>query len=368
LTNASVIGLENVDAIQALDSLHMLDAAESFGDQCRDAWNMGAGGSELPSGEGLNSIAVLGMGGSGAAGDIVQAIVEPRLPLYFRTIKDSGPLPEWIGRNTLVFAVSYSGNTSETIAALHDAHLRGVRGVTISSGGRLEELAAEFGTAHIRVPAVAPKPRAALGYLAVPVLWVLSEMGLVPDLRADLYETVALMGVIAERCDRKSSVERNPAKSLALELAGRIPVIYGASGAEAAVARKFKCDVNEYAKWPAFWNEFPELDHNEIVGWDGAPDLASEFVAVMLTRADEDQMMGDRRRVTGEFVAESLGRVVEVPMEGRSTMAQIFSTVYVTQLASVYLALARGVDPGPIETIDRLKDALRREEGEGHDA
>jgi glucose/mannose-6-phosphate isomerase len=362
-----MVGLDDIDAIQALDSMDMLGAAESFGEQCRDAWNMGAGGSELPSGEGLNSIAVLGMGGSGAAGDIVQAIVEPRLPLYFRTIKDSRPLPEWVGRNTLVFAISYSGNTAETIAALHDAHLRGVRGVTISSGGRLEELAAEFGTAHIRVPPGVPKPRAALGYLAIPVLWVLSEMGLVPDLRAELYETVALMGDLAERCDRKRSVEQNPAKNLALQLAGRIPVIYGASGAEAAVARKFKCDVNEYAKWPAFWNELPELDHNEIVGWDGAAGVASEFVVVMLTPADEEQMMADCRRVTKDLIEESLGRVVELPMEGRSTMAQIFSPIYVTQLASIYLAIARGVDPGPIETIDRLKDALKSRAGEARE-
>jgi glucose/mannose-6-phosphate isomerase len=365
LTSAPAVGLDDIDAIQALDSLDMLGTAESFGEQCKEAWNMGAGGSELPSGEGLNSIAVLGMGGSGAAGDIVQAIVEPRLPLFFRTIKDPRSLPEWIGRNTLVFAVSYSGNTAETIAALQDAHLRGVRGVTISSGGRLEELAAEFGTTHIRVPADVPQPRAALGYLAVPIMWVLSEVGLVPDLRADLYETVGLMGGLAQRCDRKRKTEQNPAKSLSLELAGRIPVIYGVSGAEAAVARKFKCDVNEYAKWPAFWNELPELDHNEIVGWDGASGLSSEFVAVMLTCPDADQVIADYRHVTKELIEESLGGVVEIPMEGRSTMAQIFSTVFMTQLVSIYLAVARGVDPGPIETIDRFKAELESRVGVG---
>jgi glucose/mannose-6-phosphate isomerase len=359
-----MIDFEDVARLEQLDSEDVLGAVERFSEQVERGWSIGRATTGLPDATGVESIAVLGMGGSGVSGDVVQAVVEPRLPIPWRTIKSYGPMPEWVGRNTLVFAVSYSGNTAETIAALQEGHLRGVRGVTISSGGRLEELAAEFGTAHIRVPADVPKPRAALGYLAIPVLWVLSEMGLVPDLRADLYETVALMGDIAERCNRKRSGEENPAKDLALRLAGRIPVVYGASGAEAAVARKFKCDVNEYAKWPAFWNELPELDHNEIVGWDGALDLASEFMAVMLTGADEDQMMADCRRVTKDLIEESLGHVVELPMEGRSTMAQIFSTIYVTQLASIYLAVARGVDPGPIETIDRLKEALKSREGD----
>jgi glucose/mannose-6-phosphate isomerase len=357
-TSPTAANLDDMDALHRLDSLDVLGAAESFGEQCNEAWNLGAGGSELPSGEGLNSIVVLGMGGSGAAGDVVQSIVEPRVPLFFRSFRDYRPLPEWVGRNTLVFAVSYSGNTAETIAALDDAHHRGVRAVTVSSGGRLEELADEFGTAHIRVPSKAPKPRAALGYLAVPVLWVLSDMGLVPDLRADLDETVGLIAALGDRCDRKRKIEANPAKSLALKLVDRVPVVYGASGAGAAIARKFKCDLNEYAKSPAFWNELPELDHNEIVGWDRRTDLTAQFVVVMLTSNEHDRVMADRWRTTTELIRESLGDVYELPMKGRSALAQMLSTVYMTQLASIYVGLARGVDPGPIEMIDRLKSLL----------
>lgn len=367
MIDAGSTQLDEIDAIRRLDSLDMLGAAESLGDQCKEAWNLGAAGSELPAADGLNSIVVLGMGGSAAAGDVVQAIVEPRLPLFFRTIRNYGPLPEWVGRNTLVFAVSYSGNTVETITALHDALSRGARGVTISSGGRLEELAAEFGTAHIRVPATVPQPRAAFGYLAVPPLWVLSDMGVLPDLRADIYETIELLGEFAERCDRRRSSADNPAKSLASSIGQRVPVIYGAAGAGAAVARKFKCDLNENAKWPAFWNELPELDHNEIVGWDDARALQAEFVAVMLGARDEDRLMVHRRDLTRDALKESIGDVVEISMEGRCSMAQIFSTVYVTQLASIYVAIARGVDPGPIETIHRLKAQLELK-GTQHDA
>src|SRR5687767_2926407 len=129
----------------SLDSEDVLGAVERFAEQCREAWEIGRSATDLPDGEGIDSVVVLGMGGSGVSGDVVQAVVEPRLPVPFRTIKSYGPLPEWIGRNTLVFAVSYSGSTEETLAALDAALERGSRIVTVSSGGPLAATAASKG-------------------------------------------------------------------------------------------------------------------------------------------------------------------------------------------------------------------------------
>ncbi|MGH2778412.1 MAG: SIS domain-containing protein, partial [Actinomycetota bacterium] len=128
--------LDDTTAIAKLDSTNVLGEIERFADQCRQAWTIGAATDDLPDADGVENVVVLGMGGSGISGDVVQAIVEPRLGVPLRTIKGYGPLPEWIGRNSLVFAVSYSGETEETLEAFEEAHHRGARAVAVSSGGR----------------------------------------------------------------------------------------------------------------------------------------------------------------------------------------------------------------------------------------
>ena len=172
--------LDDLAAIEKLDSLDMLSEVESFADKMKGAWDIGQGAAGLPDGLGVDSVVVLGMGGSGSSGDLVRALVEPRLPVPFMVVKSYGPLPEWVGRNTLVVAVSYSGNTEETLAAFEEVHERGARVVCLSAAGRLAESAKEFGAAHIRVPP-GLQPRAAVAYLMVPLLAVLARMGLIPS-------------------------------------------------------------------------------------------------------------------------------------------------------------------------------------------
>jgi glucose/mannose-6-phosphate isomerase len=211
------VDLDDLNALAELDSQDVLGAVERFGDQCREGWEIGAGAQGLPDAEGIDSVVVLGMGGSGVSGDVTAAIVEPRLPFPLRTIKTYGPLPEWIGRNTLVFAVSYSGSTEETIAAVEEAISRGARVVTISSGGPLAELARKNGLAHVAIPS-GLQPRASLGYLAMPILGVLVRIGLVPDPRGDIEDAVELLRELGDLCHRKVPAEENPAKYLALKM------------------------------------------------------------------------------------------------------------------------------------------------------
>ena len=141
----SAIDLDDLNELARLDSEDVLGAVERFADQCREGWEIGRSASGLPDADGVDSVVVLGMGGSGVSGDVIQSVVEPRLPVPLRVIKSYGPLPEWVGRNTLVFAVSYSGSTEETVAALEEAHERGCRAVAISSGGPLEDMARRYG-------------------------------------------------------------------------------------------------------------------------------------------------------------------------------------------------------------------------------
>ena len=352
------VDLDDLNEIGRLDSEDVLAAVERFADQCREGWEIGRSASGLPAADGIDSIVVLGMGGSGVSGDVVQAIVEPRLPVPFRVIKSYGPLPEWIGRNTLVFAVSYSGSTEETVAALEEAHSRGTRAVTISSGGPLADMAREYGLAHVTIP-TGLQPRASLGYLTLPILAVLVEIGLVPEMQEEIDEAVEVLADLASRCHRKRPRDENPAKQLATRIQGRVPVVYGGTGVGATAAYRFKCDLNEYEKTPAFWHVIPELDHNEIVGWSGLGDLTrSNFVLVFLRDQDEHERIRLRFTITRSLVEHSVADVIEVSSEGTGVVARLLSLILVTQLASIYVGFGYGVDPGPVDVIQKLKSEL----------
>ena len=349
---------DDLNAIAQLDSEDVLGAVERFADQCREGWEIGRSTAGLPDANGADSVVVLGMGGSGVSGDVVQAVVEPRLPLAFRTIKGYGPLPEWVGRNTLLFAASYSGSTEETLDALEDAHERGSRAITVSSGGLLADLAARYGLAHVRIPP-GLQPRASLGYLTLPILGALVQVGLVPDMQDDVDEAVGVLSELAERCHRKRPIDENPAKRLAARIVGKIPVVYGGYGLGATAAYRFKCDLNEYGKTPAFWNQFSELNHNEIVGWNKLSDLTtSSFVLILLRDPDEHPRIALRFDITRGLIEDKFSDVVELRAEGTSALARLLSLIFVTQLAAIYVALSYGVDPGPVEVIQNLKKEL----------
>lgn len=350
--------LDDLNAIARIDSQDVLGAVERFADQCREGWEIGLGAAGLPESAGVDSIVVLGMGGSGVSGDVVQAVVEPRLGVPFRTIKSYGPLPEWIGRNTLVFAVSYSGNTEETLAAVEEAHARAARVITVSSGGALAEMAAKNGHAHVRIPP-GLQPRASLGFLTLPVLSVLTVMGLVADARDDVDEAVEAISELAASCHRTRPGEENPAKQLSARITGKVPVVYGGYGIGATAAYRFKCDLNEYGKTPAFYNQLPELDHNEIVGWNNLSELTAEnFVNVLLIDPSEHDRVALRFEITRSLIQKALPDVYEVQAEGRSPLARLLTLIFVTQLAAIYVALSYDVDPGPVDVITELKNQL----------
>lgn len=350
--------IDDLGALERLDSEGVLGAVENFADQCRAAWDIGRAAVGLPVAEGIDSIVVLGMGGSGVSGDVTQAVVEPRLAAHFRTIKSYGPLPHWVGRNSLVFGCSYSGSTEETLAATADAYERGARVVTISSTGPLQEAAARRGHAHVTIP-TGLQPRASLGYLTLPILAVLQTMQLIPPMDDDVDEAIAVLTDLQSRCHRSRPRSENPAKDLAARLHDRIPIIYGGAGIGSVAAYRFKCDLNEYGKAPAFANEFPELNHNEIVGWDRLDELTRKnFVLVLLRDSQENERIGLRFEITRDLIGDSFSEIVEIPSSGTSALARLLSLILVTQLAAIYVGLAYGVDPGPVQVIQKLKSEL----------
>jgi glucose/mannose-6-phosphate isomerase len=353
--------IDDQDAIAGLDSLDVLTAVEGFATQIERGWALGSSVAGLPDATGLDSVVVLGMGGSAAAGDVVRAVTEVRAPVPFVVHKGYGPLPEWMGRNTLAVGISYSGDTEETLTAFEEAHDRGSRLVSIASGGRLSELASDFGAAHVEVPG-GTQPRAALGFLSMPLLAVLERVGLVPAYGDDVAAAAALIAERSGVYGRTIPTGSNPAKELAIRLSHGVPVIYGGRGLGAAIAYRFKCDVNEYAKSHAFHNELPEADHNEICAWS-ANHAGPSFIAVMVRDEDDHPRVAARFDITAQVIGDSPAEVVDLSTENGTPLVRILSALHLTQLTAIYMAILRGVDPGPVAAIDRLKNELAAAEG-----
>jgi glucose/mannose-6-phosphate isomerase len=352
-----VIDLDDLDAVAKGDPADMLGAVERSSAQ----WREGLRRAEevegpLPEPGEIENVVVCGMGGSGIAGDVLEAVAARRAAVPLSVVKGYA-LPVYVGPLTFLIAVSYSGNTEETVACFDEAVGRGARVATVTSGGLLAERAAKLGAACVR-PVEGLQPRAGLPSLAAICLVLLERAGLVEDVRRDLVETEGLLASKAGEWGRESRSSGNEAKRLAQAIEGLMPHLWGQEGELAVAALRWRCQLNENAKVPASEGVLPELDHNEVVGCDpGLPHL-ERMALVVLRAAGEDPRIAKRIGATLELVRDRYGRVEEAWAEGRSPLARLMTSALLGDFVSVYLALLRGVDPTPVEAIERLKRAL----------
>lgn len=285
---------------------------------------------------------VCGMGGSAVGGDLAAAAIGDRAGRPLLTVRDY-TLPPGTGADTLVLCSSYSGNTEETLACFEAAGAAGAPRVALTTGGRLADLARAAGVPVIGVPG-GMQPRAAVAYMTVGALECAALCGAAPSLRAEVEAASALL--------RELAGDPEPARELARALDGRVPIVYGA-GLTDAVATRWKAQINENAKLPAFRSTLPEADHNEICGY-----RPGEFAAVFLE--DEGQHARVRRRIglTAEIAAEAGLAVERVESRGRTPLERVMSLVFLGDLVSVELAVLAGVDPIPVEALEGLKRVL----------
>lgn len=349
-----MIDLDDRAALRDGDPGGMLDAVLALPERCRDGYALGAGTAGLPSADGLASISFCGMGGSAFAGDVIRSLAAGSLPLPVTVVR-SAELPAHCGRHTLVIVSSQSGETAETLSLLDAAVERGCRVIAVTSGGRLAARADELGLACVLLPET-PMPRAAVGYLTLGSLGALEAMGLFHGIGADLAEAVNELEQVRAACEPSVPTRTNPAKSLALRIGERVPVIWGAEGFAAVAAGRWRTQCHENAKVPAFSAALPELDHNEVVGWSRG--RGDRFFLVALRHDGEHPDVAVRFPPSIEMARSSGMEAEEVWAGGRSPLAGLLSLVLRGDLVSTYLGLGRGVDPTPIEAIVRLKHEL----------
>ena len=302
-------------------------------------------------------IIVSGMGGSAIGGELLKDWTRTRIAVPIEICREYS-LPAYADNNTLVFVVSYSGETEESLSVFLDAIKRKCMIACISSGGRLREFAEKLSVPHVLVPS-GMAPRATLPYLFMPLPSILEKVGLVSNISPEVSETVKILRSVSDENSPRKLLNTNFSKTLASAVNGTIPVIYG-FGIYRAVAQRFKTQFNENSKVPAKWETFSELNHNEIVGWEKLGKLAKCFSVVFIRDINEPVEMQSRIEITKELVHEACLKAFEVWSKGKSTMARMCSVICVGDFVSVYLAVLRGIDPTPVRTINLLKDKLEK--------
>lgn len=307
---------------------------------------------EVPSVPASQTVLVCGMGGSGIAGDVAAAAAGGVF-----THKSYG-LPAWTAAmRPLVVAVSYSGNTEETLSSTSEAVREGLQVVAVSTGGRLEAEAAEHGWPFVRIPE-GLQPRAAFGYLAGTALRIVQAVGLMEE--PGLEEAAVIVDELLGHDLDGPGVHL--AEDLADGLSGKLAVVLGGTGPSAVAAYRWKTQINENAKSPAYVACLPEADHNDIVGWSTLGSITRRLVGVVALRDGlDDPRLARRFEPTLRAIREDVSVIGEVWAQGHSPMARIAGLAAVGDLVSVAIARNAGVDPIPVEPIETLKRTLSQE-------
>jgi glucose/mannose-6-phosphate isomerase len=297
-----------------------------------------------------------GMGGSAIAGELTAAAFADALPRPFLVIRDYR-WPACVGRDALAILSSYSGNTEETLALAGEVAARGVPAAAMTSGGVLAERAQKSGWPLHRLPGGMP-PRAALFHAWVPLTALLASLGWTADPAPGWREAVAVLRQRRRELGAAAVEATNPAKQLARALAGRPLFIYTGAGPLAAVAVRWRQQLNENAKVFAHSAVVPEHNHNEIVGWQVASPN-TRAIAVLVLRDGEDSAEATARLdLAAEYAARQGAAVHEIRSQGESRLARLASLVQFGDFLSLYLALLGGADPSDIASIDEFKRRL----------
>lgn len=352
--------LDDIKAIKAVDASDMLTLLSEFSSQCKHAVALAHNFKISSIYQTFSNIVFCGLGGSAISGDVIKSylIGEIGIPLV---INRNYTLPNFVSRESLVFVLSYSGNTEETISAYYQARERKAKIIVISSGGRLAAKAKEEGVAFITIPSNLP-PRAAFGYLFFPPLILLCKLKVIRNKQAQIKETIETLDNLREsqlKVEIKS--KNNLAKKLAQDIFGRFPVIYASSDHLEGVVMRWRGQLAENSKNLSSSHFFPEMNHNEIIGWENPHRVLNKFLVILLR--DKDDYLRTKRRID---ITKSIIKLQNIPIrevcsQGKGLLSRILSLIYIGDFVSFYLAVLNDVDPTPVEKIEYLKRQLSRE-------
>jgi len=306
----------------------------------------------------IKNIIYLGMGGSAIAGDILYDSLYDQLKVPLQVIRGYD-IPSYCSKSSLVIVSSYSGNTEEVLHAAQRAVKLGGKPVVITSGGELKKMAEEKKWPTILIPGGYP-PRQALGYLLFPLVLLLNPMLRNPIASDTISDIAYVANSIVQRNDEISTESKSLSKELAIEIHGKIPIIYGGAPYMNAVARRWCNQFQENAKSLAFCNVLPEMNHNEIVGWEMDHPAMKNFIVLFLEDPDAPAQLKTRIRLTKNIISDRGIMVLELYAEGSNILQKNVSLLSMADWTSYYLALLNEKNPESILNIDYLKSELKK--------
>ena len=351
--------LDDVSVYGQIDLADMRGQIRSLPKQCHAAWHS-ALEFDLPSDyRDVDKVVILGMGGSAIGGDLARSLLsEGGKTIIF--INREYDLPSFVDDRTLVIASSYSGNTEETLSAFTQALNTGCKKLAATTGGTLESIAKEYHVPVFTITHVSP-PRAALGFSFMPLLAFTKKLDLLEDIYFNVEDMIEKLEELNGRLNVNVPIKKNEAKQLAIDMYGKLVVVYGAE-ILSEVARRWKTQINENSKAWAVHETLPELNHNSVVGYPFPSDIDSRLYVVMLSAPSLHNRVRIRYKVTTELLEQRGIRPCIVTGEGEDLLSQMMSTLFIGDWASYYLAVLYDIDPTPVKTIDYLKKRLSEAE------
>jgi len=343
--------------IKKLDKAKMLNLLLDFPLQCRTARELAAKANILFAKRDFQRLVFAGLGGSAIGADLVRSYLyfESKLPIQVVREYD---LPAYVESSTLVFISSYSGNTEETLSSYNQAKQKGASIIAISSGGALRDNCRRDNITFIEIPSGLP-PRCSLGYLSIIPLAILAKLGLIKDVSVSIDKTVAVLEELKrKKLNPAIGLKDNIAKYLANKLLNKFAIIYAGSIHFDIVATRFRGQLNENSKSLASSHVFPEMNHNEIVGWEHPKKMFKDLVVVMLRDRGLHPRIIKRMDITKEIISQEGVSVIEIYSQGEDLLSRIFSLIYIGDFVSFYLAILYGIDPTPVERVTYLKKKL----------
>ena len=356
--------LDDPSAYPALDPTGLRDRLRRFPLQCSGAWGRANAFKLPPSFRDVRGVIIAGMGGSAIGGDLLADLASLENSLHISVCRDY-QLPSYIDENTLVLVCSYSGQTEETLAAFRQALTKGAKIVAVTSGGTLASEATENGV-PVFIMDYKGEPRTALGYgFLVPTV-LLMNLGLISDKTRDFREALGVLDALLPEVGEECPASKNPAKSIAQDLLGRLLVMYGA-GIFSSVARRWKTQLNENSKVWASFDLLPEANHNSVEGYSLPAQIRERAHVVLLKPGFLHPRTELRYQVTRELLDKASIPHTIVTGRGESALSQILSTVVLGDYVSYYLAILQGIDPSPVPAIDDVKRRLADLRESGND-
>lgn len=354
--------LDSLNIVEEIDAGGMLRHCERMGDYCENMLQAVrnvtipdetklSNGRVISYGKPLN-IVVAGMGGSAFSGELVRDWLRFECSTPIEVCKDY-LLPAHVDEDTLVFVVSYSGDTEEAISTFIDALKKRSMLITISSNGLLLSSSRKMGVPHVVVPRGLP-PRSSFPFILVSLIVLLEKLGVIRDSQKEINEAIRILRLGKEKNGFKCLTKHNPAKKLAFNIKGKIPVVYGFRQ-YSSVAFRWKTQFNENSKCPSFYNVFPELTHNEVAGWKASSGITEKFCAILLRERNEPAEIRARIKETKKFALKNLSKTFEVYAHGKSSLAKMLHLLHLGDFVSIYLAILLDIDPTPVEMISKIK-------------